>query len=382
MTYRRLAVACLVSATITTQGACSANEAPSPSTASPSNSSPTDQSQTYILPSITPAEGPVLHVAPTGDDADAGTSQAPLRTIEGAAARAEPGTTVVVRDGTYEGDITTDVSGTPEARIAFVTDSDTRIVGGGSAIGAWENNGDYIDIVGFDISGNNEDGIYNRGSHVRIMQNRVYGFPTGNCIVTGNDDYDLTDIDVIGNVVYGCGDNELDHGIYVGHARGTVSNNIAYGNPGFGIHCWQACDQLIIANNLVFDNDEGGIVVGAANDDDVPADDFVVANNIVIGNGRDGIREGGDTGSGNRYLNNLLWNNDDDRILLMSGQETGTMIADPLFVNFQDDGSGDYRLQPSSPARDAGDAEMAPPVAIDRTPRPLTGGFDLGVYEQ
>ena len=214
------------------------------------------------------------------------------------------------------------------------------------------------------------------------MHNRVYGFPTGNCILTGNSDYDLTDIDIVGNVVYGCGDNELDHGIYMGHARGTVSNNIAYGNPGFGIHCWQACDELVIANNLVFDNGEGGIVVGAANDDDVPADDFVVVNNIVVGNGRDGIREGGDTGSGNRYLNNLLWNNDNDRILLMTGQETGTLVTDPRFVDFQGDGSGDYRLQPSSPAVDAGVAELAPPIAIDSTPRPLSRGIDLGVYEQ
>ena len=50
----------------------------------------------------------------------------------------------------------------------------------------------------------------------------------------------------------------------MGHARGTVSNNIAYGNPGFGIHCWQACDELVIANNLVFDNGEGGIVQSVA----------------------------------------------------------------------------------------------------------------------
>ena len=368
-------VACIVTTIIATQAACSANDDVPPA-------GPTSVSPTYVLPSPA-ATGSTLYVAPDGDDTNDGTDQAPLLTIEGAAGRAAPGTTVVVRSGTYQGDISTDVDGTPDARIAFVAESpSTRIIGSGSAIGAWENNGDYTDIVGFDISGDNEDGIYNRASQVRIMQNRVYGFPTGNCILTGNSDYDLTDIDIIGNVVYGCGDNELDHGIYMGHARGTVSNNIAYGNPGFGIHCWQACDELVIANNLVFDNGEGGIVVGAANDDDVPADDFVVANNIVVGNGRDGIREGGDTGSGNRYLNNLLWNNDNDRILLMTGQETGTLVADPHFVDFQGDGSGDYRLQPSSPAVDAGDAELAPPIAIDSTPRPLSGGIDLGVYEQ
>lgn len=347
---------------------------------SAANSSPVPLSPAYVLPQT---EGAVLHVAPGGSDTNAGSSEAPLATIAGAAGRAEPGTTVLVGEGTYQGDIATAVSGTPGARIAFLAESpNTRIIGGGSAIGAWENDGDYVDIVGFDVTGNNEDGIYSRGSHVRIMQNRVYGFPTGNCILAANDDYDLTDIDVIGNVTYGCGDNELDHGIYVAHTRGTVSNNISYGNPGFGIHSWHAGNELVITNNLVFDNAEGGILVAAENDDGVPADNFLVANNIVVDNGREGIREGGDTGPNNRFVNNLLWNNDDDRILLKSGEETGTLVADPRFVDFRDDGSGDYRLQPDSPAVDSGVFDGAPPVAIDRAPRPLARGIDLGVYER
>jgi pectate disaccharide-lyase len=326
--------------------------------------------------------GSTLHVAPNGDDAATGNSDNPLRTITAAAVRARPGTTVLVREGRYEGDIATRTSGTADARIAFVAQSpQVKIVGGGAAVGAWENDGDYVDIVGFDISGDNEDGIYNRSSNVRIMNNRVYEFPTGNCIVTGNADYDLTDIDIIGNVVNGCGNDELDHGIYVGHQGGTVANNIAYGNPGFGIHCWQACDALLITNNLVYDNREGGIVVGAAHDDSV-ADDVLVSNNIVVANGREGIREGGATGDKNRYRNNLMWNNDRDRILLKTGTEVATIVADPELVDYRPDGSGDYRLRPSSPALDGGFADFAPSVAIDNTPRPQGRAVDVGVYEQ
>jgi hypothetical protein len=370
--YRRFAVALIVASAAMAQAACT--------TGGPASTSPIPMSPGYVLPSTT---GPVLYVAPNGDDTNAGTAEAPLATIDGAAERAEPGTTVLVRQGSYEGDISTDVDGTEDARIAFLAESpDTRIVGGGSATGAWENDGDYVDIVGFDISGDNEDGIYNHASNVRIMQNRVYGFPTGNCIVTGNDGYTLTDINIIGNIAYGCGDNELDHGIYAAHARGTVSNNIAYGNPGFGIHSWHASNELVITNNVVFDNDEGGILVAAENDDGVPADDFLVANNIVVDNGREGIREGGDTGPNNRFVNNLLWSNDRDRIMLNSGEESGTLVMDPGFVDFQDDGSGDYRLQPTSPAVDSGVTDGAPPVAIDRTPRPVAKGVDLGVYER
>ena len=340
-------------------------------------------SMTYAVPQPPAVDAADLVVAPDGSDDAAGAADAPLRTIDAAAERATPGTTILVRTGTYEGDVDTHVSGTETARIAYVAESpDVRIVGEGSATGAWENDGDYVDIVGFDVSGDNEDGIWSRGSHVRILQNRVYGFPTGNCILTANDGYTLTDVDVIGNVAHDCGNNELDHGIYVAHARGTVANNIAYGNPGFGIHCWHACDDLVIANNLVFDNDEGGILVAADNDDATPADNFQVFNNIAVSNGREGIREGGATGSNNEYRTNLLWDNGDDDIGLKTGSETGTIVADPQFVDFEPDGSGDYRLQPSSPAVDAGIAAGAPPVTISGGPRPLSGGVDLGPFEQ
>ena len=76
--------------------------------------------------------GPTLHVAPDGDDAAAGDTAKPLRTITAAAERARPGTTVLVRDGRYDGDIVTRTSGTADARIVFVAQSpQVRIVGAG-----------------------------------------------------------------------------------------------------------------------------------------------------------------------------------------------------------------------------------------------------------
>jgi parallel beta-helix repeat protein len=358
--------------TVATATACSGGEAPA-----------TRDTMTYAVPRPPAVGAADIVVAPTGSDDAAGTAEAPLRTIGAAAERSAPGMTVLVRTGTYEGDVATDASGTEAARITFVAESPaTKIVGDGSATAAWENDGDYVDIVGFDVSGDNEDGIWSRGSHVRLLQNRVHDFGTGNCILTSNENYDLTDVDVVGNVASRCGDNELDHGIYVTQARGTVANNIAYGNPGFGIHCWHSCDGLVIANNLVFGNAEGGIVVAADNDDDVPADDFMVVNNIAVGNGREGIRESGDTGANNRFHNNLLWGNGDDMIRLKTGSQTGTVVADPQFVAFAADGSGDYRLRDTSPAVDGGVGIGSPPITIDGTPRPLSGGVDMGPFER
>jgi photosystem II stability/assembly factor-like uncharacterized protein len=61
--------------------------------------------------------------------------------------------------------------------------------------------------------------------------------------------------------------------------------------------------------------------------------------------------------------------------------ETNAITAPVAFVNFWD---GDYRLQITSSARDAGDpagAPPAPPVDIEGASRPFGAGVDIGAYE-
>ena len=322
---------------------------------------------------------------PAGRRRQPGYPGAPVRSITRAAGMARPGTQVVVAPGTYSGAVSTKASGTAGARIAFVssTRGAAKVVAG-DAGEAWLNSGDYVDIVGFDISGSSTDGLTDQGSFVRLVDNKVHGFRAGNCITTANDDYDLHDIDVFGNLAFGCGGSSLDHGIYVSHARGVISNNIAFDNAGFGIHCWHACNALTISNNLVFDNPQGGIVVGRGdgpNNGTVAADDFVVSNNIAVGNGRDGIRESGATGSNNRFLNNLLWDNADNDIALNTGSATGTLVENPLLGDLRPDGTGDYRPRAGSPALGTGVRDGAPRTDIDGRRRP-TVAVDLGPYER
>jgi len=164
-----------------------------------------------------------------------------------------------------------------------------------------------------------------------------------------------------------------------------VANNITYENSGYGIHCWHNCNDLAVSNNLVFNNSEGGIVIGQGdepNDGDVDADNFVVSNNIVVDNGKEGIKESGATGRNNRYLNNLVWDNGKAGVALKTGSEEGTIATDPQFVNYRSDGSGDYRLRDSSPAIDAGTDVGALATTVDDIARPRGGGFDIGAYEQ
>jgi pectate disaccharide-lyase len=327
-----------------------------------------------------------LYVSPDGDDAASGTSDAPLRSIRRAGELATPGTLVRVAGGRYEGSVKTVASGTADAPITYLSDPEdaAEVVGTAGKGAAWRNKGDHVEIVGFRITGDTVDGLLNKGSNVAIVGNRVSGFKGGNCISTARSGYTLHDIDVISNIVHGCGGSSLDHGIYVSHPGGTVANNISYGNAGYGIHCWHNCNHLVVSNNLVFDNGEGGILIGQGdgpNYGQVAADNFVVSNNIAVNNGEYGIEESGATGPNNRYLNNNVYNNAAGGLDLQTGQETGTITARPGFVDFRPDGTGDYRLDPNSSIIDAGTTEGAIGMDIIGTPRPRGGGVDLGVYE-
>lgn len=362
MRIRSVALCVVLAFAPTALVACSSEAPPYPS-AEP-GPVPISSSRPPIPPTKATSQ---LFVSPTGDDANSGDQSAPLRTLSHAAELAKPGVEVRVADGTYQGKLLTEASGTQDARITYVAENKwgAKIVGDGDKGAAWRNNGDYVDVVGFDVSGSNTDGLTFGGSFGRMVNNRVHGFTRGNCVSTNNEGYTLHDIDVIGNVAFGCGKSELDHGIYVAHPRGVVANNISYGNKGYGIQCWHQCADLDVSHNLVFNNAEGGIVIGHPDDEDGTANGVVVSNNIVVHNGKDGIKESGETGTNNRYLNNLVWGNGDDNVGLNTGSKAGTIRSDPLFVDYKPDGSGDYRLQPSSPALGAGtDAGQLGPRAI------------------
>jgi len=274
-----------------------------------------------------------FYVSPSGNDHADGSKKHPWRSLEKAAARVMPGTTIHVMPGIYDSnsEFKTGASGIPGYRIRYVSDEKwgaklRSSKTGNSAV--WWNQGSYVDIEGFDISGSGSLGIYNTGSFTRVIGNHVHDIPAFGCPANGgagidNGNFAATDNDVTGNTVHDIGDPRVlcmrVHGIYHSTLRGNITDNITYHNQGWGIHLWHAASGVTIAGNEVFDNSYGGIIIGAdaadfpgrfgSNDNSIVKSNKVYRNGLLDGARGYGIEEYGAVGDHNRFESNIVYEN-------------------------------------------------------------------------
>lgn len=313
-----------------------------------------------------------LYVSPDGDDANAGTEDAPFRTIQKAADEAAPGTTVHVAPGNYPGDLDLDTAGTPDGWITYVSEQRHAA----TITGLVSMEAEYVKVVGFDITDPDiRDGMDVTASNTVIKDNRFHDIHKfepnsngGSGLTVYTDDYGpLENVIVTRNHVYDIGlsddDSQLVQGIYISiPCEGCkVVNNLVHQIADFGIHAYHNPRHWLIANNTVFENGRG-ILTGP---------DFTIINNISYDNESANYDVRGDA----RIAKNLSHGSG-------SEQMPGVIVADPRFVDYQSDGSGDYHLAPDSPGLDGGTAEDAPAVDLDGTERPQGDGYDIGAYEQ
>jgi len=301
---------------------------------------------------------------------------------------AQPNTTIHVAPGTYVGNFTTAASGTASGHIYYVSDvkGGAKIVGTGTEI-TWTNNGDYIEVNGFDISTSGRLGFYSPGSYGTISNCLVHDI----MLSGGNTSSGGAAIDVTGSnwVIHHNIVRNIDaarvtgmsdvHGIYIAGANAYVYDNLVSGVAAYGIQQWHGATSSTIVNNTIF-NTYGGMLIGGGDSGVLPngSQNNYIANNITVNNLGFGIREYGLT-SQNTYVNNLVYNNPTN--LSITGTITGTVVANPMFVNYQANGAGDYHVQAASPAVDKGNSTRAPSTALDGVARPRGAAVDIGSYE-
>jgi hypothetical protein len=381
--------------------AASATEADAPANGAPRllavmrSSSPT----VSAAATTTPATTYNYYVSPTGSDTAAGTKAAPFKTLARAAkAATRASTTVWVAPGTYTGPVKTTASGTASARIYYVSTTKwgAKIVSpSSSATGvAWDNRGNYVSIIGFDVDGTNSkwtSGLYTGGSYGMIQDNHVHHVAktitcnSGGGSAIGVDSYyHGVKTDVVSNVVNDIGPAGCSYvqGIYVS-TSGTIKNNLVYRVGAVAIHLWHDATDVIITNNTATSS-EFGIVVGGGNFyfTSAGANNVYVANNIIYDN-KYGISEQGVTGKNNKYVNNLVYQNPTYNISLRNGLvATGTVSSNPLFKGYsRTAATPDFHLTTSSPAIGRGTATNAYPTDLDGKPRNASTGYDIGAYQ-
>lgn len=343
------------------------------------------------------------YVSPTGSDTAAGTKAAPFKTLARAAkAATRPGTTVFVAPGTYAGGFKTTASGTAASSIYWVSTTKwgAKIVPPASSSNktAWDNRGNYVSIIGFDVDGSKLGsgtkwtlGIYTGGSYNVIENNRVHHIAqtiacssAGGSAIGVDSYYKGVMGDVIGNVVHDIGPAGCTYvqGIY--HSTsGTIKNNVVYRVGSAAIHLWHDATNVKIINNTV-SSSVFGIIVGGGDYyfTTAGANNVHVHNNIVYDN-KYGISEQGKTGTANTYKNNLVFKNTTYNWQLRNGlKHTGTITSDPLLAGYSRTAAfPNFKPSASSPVIARGLSTYAPATDIDGRPRNASTGYDMGAYQ-
>jgi Right handed beta helix region len=367
--------------------------------------------------------GNTYYVSPSGSDSNPCTQASPCATPDYAVNnKAAAGDTVQVAAGTYDygsSEVHFTKSGAAGKYITLTcaTRGACKIqnsVTGNSTV-VWIE-GSYVTFDGFEVTntsaaGNNL-GIYITSSFVNITRNTVHHIEVDCSDIggagihvagSGTVSLGLHDITMDSNLIYDIGwpdggspkcpsSTVQTDGILpeTNGANIVVTNNIIYhvsGGWGIGAGGQRGYpnNPIIISNNLVFANSNGGILI------DYTGDFSTISNNIVIGNGtvsrQCGINTNleGEPDSHTLIANNDIFGNGGGDICSGSIQ-SGNISVDPslgtTFVNWQSSGGGDYHQKAGSPTIDKGyPGTSAPTIDFDGKQRPQGAGYDIGAYE-
>jgi hypothetical protein len=173
-----------------------------------------------------------------------------------------------------------------------------------------------------------------------------------------------------------------------------IQNNLLYNNHASGISLYQIDGGGPSSGNVIVNNtvDQASNGRWALNIQDA-ATNTTVLNNVLYNNHsfRGSIDISSDSLPGLHSDYNVLMNrmttNGGDTIMTLAqwqaatGQDQHSIIAAPaqLFVNAA---GGDYHLSASSPAVDAGTAQLAPARDLQGQPRPSGAAWDIGASER
>lgn len=339
------------------------------------------------------------YVATHGSDSNDGSACHPWATIQHADSLAKAGWTIHIAAGTYDvgSGLITHASGTSSSRVVYIGEGydkstltwPVHLVGSGTAV--WNTAGQYEDIIGFDMTSTDPNatwGIHGQAAYDRYIDNYIHDIysdsPGAAVMIGGGADHQEVIGNVIAHVGHTMGGSTDNQGIYVQENYTNVINNILYDCHKVCIQIWSGAAAGKPQYNVVSGNTEfgsyRGFDIGAAGP--AFADHNIVTNNIFYSNRDLGMYT---TSGAQAYVgthNTIAFNNSS---LNPTGDYynltyTSPIDGDPLFVNYQPNGGGSYKLRSNSPCVDTATTTGAPAYDFLNDSRPSTSE-DCGAYE-
>jgi len=379
--------------------------------------------------------GPTYYVATTGIDANPGTEAQPFRTVSHGVSVLTPGDTLYVKSGTYaEALIHSIPPGATWDRPVTVAAAPGHTVTlrpppGSEFVLRFIGPQAYIIVRGFILDAVNVtyDAVkitagptYVPAHHIRIEDCEIANSRSGHGVLITGDGADFNEIlncriHHNGNDLAGGSPN---HGIYAQSDHNLFEgNDIHDHHEGYGIHLFNASQSFnIVRKNAIHDNVDQLLVTGQGNS---------VYNNLLWGRGwaiavcsSSGRCDGNmiyhnttyatlvgiavrDTATSTLVQNNIVQQSggypDDSIINFGHGTVIQHNLMDRGITNFGSNATiahnivghawfisaaaHDFRLQPSSPAINAGMTVSLVTEDFEGTPRPQGGSYDIGAFE-
>lgn len=239
-----------------------------------------------------------LYVSTQGSDAnDGATPETALRSISAAAARAVPGTTVLVEGGTYFEQVVTKAGGLAGQEIIFKSFNRTAVVdgsalawaGGNQNQGLFELRHPHVRLSGLKVVNSKNTGILLDADHLtvegcEVAESQRHAISTHTSRQTnypGLVGTMISDVVIKDNLVYRAALTGVGQAISIIADGFVVTGNTVRDNPKEGIDIWLGARHGEVAGNAVSGNNAPGIYIDGAS--------YVrVHRNIVYGN-RSGI---------------------------------------------------------------------------------------------
>ncbi|HEX8187059.1 MAG TPA: right-handed parallel beta-helix repeat-containing protein [Pyrinomonadaceae bacterium] len=239
-----------------------------------------------------------LYVSTRGSDGnDGATPETALRSISAAAARAVPGTTVLVEGGTYFEQVVTKAGGLAGREIIFKGFDGTAVVDGSALAWAGGNQNQglvelrhpYVRLSGLKVVNSKNTGILLDADHLtvegcEVAESQRHAISTHTSRQTnypGLAGTMIGDVVIKDNLVYRAALTGVGQAISLIADGFVVAGNTVRDNPKEGIDIWLGAKHGEVAGNTVYGNNAPGIYVDGAS--------YVrVHRNIVYGN-RSGI---------------------------------------------------------------------------------------------